>query len=142
MESWATHLITFLIGTATGAAGNYFANKYTDQRRDKEAKKKEIDSIQKIIRIMPELIQEMKKDFNAPEYIAVRELVLLPNKKVAFNGGGIKRFIYYEDEHTDLRGKISILENYDFLTDITPGNAPIFRISEKFWNTVRKLPEI
>jgi hypothetical protein len=30
-------LIGFLFGTATGAAGKYFADKYTDQRKEKEA---------------------------------------------------------------------------------------------------------
>lgn len=32
-------LIGFLVGTATGAAGTYFANKYTDRHREQEAGK-------------------------------------------------------------------------------------------------------
>jgi hypothetical protein len=32
--------IGFLAGTATGAAGTYFGNKYTDERKNKEQQKK------------------------------------------------------------------------------------------------------
>lgn len=41
MESWGAYFLTFLLGVATGAAGNYLALKYTDRRRDSEGSKKE-----------------------------------------------------------------------------------------------------
>jgi hypothetical protein len=137
MEAWGTHLITFLAGTATGAAGSYFASKYTDKRREKEKKKKTISKFKKIKELMPDLIQEMKEDFNNPDLSSVREFVVLPNNRVLFNSTQ-KRFAYFEDQHKDLRGNISVLENNEFIFDVTPGNAPIFRITEEFWELVKK----
>lgn len=137
MESWATHIISFLFGTATGAAGSYFATKYTDRRREKEGKEKAKSTFRKVQEIMPDLIQEMKTDFNNPEFISIREFAILPNDRVIFNSGQ-PRFIYYEEQHNDLKGKVSILENHSFVYDVTPGNAPIYRITEEFWELVKK----
>ncbi len=137
MEAWLTHIISFLAGTATGAAGSYFATKYTDRRREKEGKKKVKNTFQKIQKIMPELIQEMKNDFSNPELITIRELAILPNERVVFNSGQ-RRFVYYEEKHSDLRGKISILENHGFIYDVTPGNTSIYRLTEEFFELVKK----
>ncbi len=87
--------------------------------------------------LMPDLIQEMNVDFNNPEFISARELAILPNKRVSFNSRQ-KRFIYYEEQHNDLKGKIAILENHNFVYDVTPGNTPIYRITEEFWELVKK----
>lgn len=137
MEPWGTHLISFLFGTATGAAGSYFATKYTDKRREKEGEKKVKSTFQKVQEIMPDLIQEMKTDFSNPELTTIRELAILPNKRVIFNSGQ-RRFVYYEDQHNDLKGKVAILENHNFVYDMTPGNTPIYRITEEFWDLVKK----
>lgn len=110
MESWATHFITFLIGVATGAAGDYFAAKYTDRRRDKENKNKTIENFNKAKDRMPDLIKEMKQDFSSHKDDSIREFVILPSKKVIFNSEQ-PRFCYFEDEHQNLKGEISILEN-------------------------------
>jgi len=40
MEDWFSNLVSFLVGAGTGAAGSYFATKYTDKRREKEEDKK------------------------------------------------------------------------------------------------------
>ena len=136
MESWLTHLISFLFGTATGASGSYFATKYTDKRRKNEERNKLKSIFKEIQGIMPELIREMKNDFNDPKSIAIREFAILPNDRVLFNSGQ-SRFIYYENQHSDLRGKVSILENHNFVYDVTPGNTPIFRITEDFWKIVQ-----
>jgi len=139
MEVWGSYFLTFLLGTATGSAGSYFASKYTDKRREKETTRKALTTLKNVQKIMPNLIQEMKEDFNNPELISVREFVVLPNDRVTFNSGGQRRFVYFEDKHEDLRGKISILENHYFIQDVTPGNAPIYRISEEFWELVREV---
>ena len=137
MEAWGSNLISFLVGTATGAAGSYFATKYTDKRREKEGDKQLQNAFQKIKRIMPDLIKEMKVDFNNPGSISVREFAILPNKRVCFNSRQ-PRFIYYEEQHNDLKGKSAILENHNFVYDVTPGNTPIYRITEEFWELVKK----
>lgn len=135
MESWGTYFITFLIGLATGAAGNYFASKYTDRRRDSEDTKKAKDTFKKVKNQMPELISEMKEDFSKNENSSIRELVVLPSNKVKFNSQQ-PRFTYFEDQHQNLKGEITILENHGYILDVTISNAPIYRITEEFWDMV------
>jgi hypothetical protein len=137
MESWATYFITFLIGAATGAVGNYFASKYTDRRRNKDDANKRVKSFNNAKNQMLDLIKEMKEDFSSHKNDAIRELVILPNKRVIFNGDQ-PRFSYFEDEHQNLKGKISVLENLGFVVDVTVSNAPIFRIKEELWDLVLK----
>lgn len=135
MDPFVTHMVTFLAGTATGAAGGYFASKYTDQRRRKESKKEAIETFKKVVVLMPELIREMKKDFCDPDYASVREFAVIPNERVRFNSQQL-RFAYYEDKFVDLKGKVAVLENQGYVVDVTPGNAPIYRITEEFWQHV------
>ncbi len=137
MDPLGTHFLTFLIGVATGAAGNYLAAKYTDKRRDKENAKKLVRSFNRAKDQMPDLIKEMKEDFSKHQNSSICEFVILPNKGVIFNSRQ-PRFIYYEDEHQNLKGKISVLENSGFIVDVTDSNAPIFRITEEFWDLVLK----
>lgn len=135
MESWASYFVTFLIGAATGAAGNYFASKYTDRRRDTENTKKAKDTFKKVKDQMPELISEMKADFTRHENSSIREFVILPSNKVIFNSQQ-PRFFYFETQHQNLKGKIAVLENHGYIIDVTVSNAPIYRITEKFLDFV------
>lgn len=79
---------------------------------------------------MPELIAEMKNDLLQPGEGLIREF-FLSNKGYVLNAGS-KCFVYYEDDHPDLQSKIHILENLGFIIDITPGNAPKYRMTEEF----------
>jgi hypothetical protein len=80
---------------------------------------------------MPALIAEMKKDLEGNQGKFVREFFVMSRRHVL--GGSEKpRFIYYEEDHDNLRGKIDILENHGYVTDVTPGNTPIYRMSEEF----------
>lgn len=135
MESWGEYFITFLIGVATGAAGNYFASKYTDRRRDSDNTKNAKDTFKKVKNQMPELISEMKEDFSKNENSSIREFFVIPSDKVMLNSNQ-PRFIYYENQHQNLKGKIAILENYKYVIDVTISNAPIYRITEEFWDLV------
>jgi hypothetical protein len=110
MESWGTLFVTFLLGVATGAGGNYLASKYTDKRREKEGAKRAKEVFGRVKSQMPELIAEMKADFSKEEDSAIREFVILPNERVLFNSRQ-PRFSYYADRHSNFRGKIAILEN-------------------------------
>lgn len=135
MQDLINYGLTFLLGVATGAAGQYFADKYTDKRRRKEEAKLSKKVFKKVNNIMPELIQEMRSDFKDPESNSVREIVILPNKRVSFNSDR-PRFRYYENEHENLMGKIATLENHGYLYDVTIGSAPIYRITEEFWEMI------
>jgi hypothetical protein len=84
-----------------------------------------------ILRQMPKLIAEMKKDLFTEEGKHVREFFVMSRRHVL--GGSEKpRFCYYEEDHDNLRGQIDILENQGYLTDVTPKNVPIYRMSEEF----------
>ena len=135
MEPWAIPLVSFVVGVATGAAGKYLADKFTDQRRDEAKNKKAKQEFNKIRSQMPELIAEMKADFNRHENDSTREFVILPSDKVTFNSTQ-SRFIYYENQHQNLKGQIDVLENHGYIIDVTFSNAPIYRITEEFWRRV------
>lgn len=87
---------------------------------------------------MPELIAEMKKDFEGEGGKFVREFFVLQKKTHHLGGSSKPRFIYYEEEHENLRGKLDILENHGYITDVTPGNTPIYRMTEDFVRLVRE----
>jgi len=125
-------LIGFLVGTATGAAGTYFANKYTDRRREREAGKRAKKQFLAIKNQMAHLLAEMKADLAGEGGSHVREFFVLPNARVRLGGSEKPRFAYYEDQHENLRGKLDILENAGYIIDVTPNNTPIFRMSEDF----------
>jgi hypothetical protein len=132
-----THVIAFIIGTAAGAAGGYFASRFTDVRRAKESQSALEQQFREVELMMPDLIAEMREDFRDPELRTIRELVVLPNQRVIFNSKQ-KRFAYFEDSHDDLSGKMAVLENHGYIVDVTPGNTPIYRLTEEFVVAVRK----
>jgi hypothetical protein len=48
-------------------------------------------------------------------------------------GGSEKhRFTYFEEDHSNLRGKINVPENHGYVSDVTNGNVPIYGITEAF----------
>jgi hypothetical protein len=101
---WMSSVIGFLVGTVTGAAGKYFADKFTDQRRGNESAKQLKRVFLNIKKQMPELIAEFKTDLAGSKL--TREFFVLPNKEVCSGGSQKHRFVYYEEEHKDLRCKM------------------------------------
>ena len=71
------NLISFLSGIIIGATGSYFGNKYTDRRREQEAKSKEKQQFLEVVGMMPDLISEMKNDLSKPEQKLIREFFSL-----------------------------------------------------------------
>ena len=124
-------LVGFLFGTATGAAGKYFADKYTDQRKAKETTSSERRSFGSLTKRMPDLIATMKLDLMSDGNSLVREFVVLPNERVIFNSSE-PRFIYYEDAVSDLRLKAGLLVDARFATRVSLHETPMFRLSERF----------
>jgi hypothetical protein len=130
-------LIGFLAGTATGAAGKYFADKYTDRRRKKEISSQAKKVFLEIKAQMPELIAEMKKDFVNGKHKFVREFFVVPNERCLI-GSEKPRFVYYVDQHTDLYNKLDMIQRAGFLFDITTGNTPLYCVTEEFIKLLRK----
>jgi hypothetical protein len=80
---------------------------------------------------MPDLIAEIKAGLQGEDGKFVREFFVL-SKNERLGGSEKPRFIIYEEDHDNLRGKIDVLENLRYVVDVTPGNAPIYRMTEEF----------
>jgi len=127
MDTWLSNLVAFLLGTATGAAGTYFADKYTDRRKESEEKSKQRRRFRELRESMPELFEEMNADLSKDPL--VREFAVIPNRRVIFNHS-IPRFTYYEDEHPDLQSKILLIADASFVRDVSVGDTPLYRMNE------------
>lgn len=134
-----THLVAFLVGALSGASGHYLGTKYTEQRHKKEHEIHKRKQFEHVKNIMRKLLEEMLEDVKNDKTKIVREFFILPNKMVGIGGMSKPRFLYYEDEHDNLKGKIDILEENSYVIDVTTGNAPIYRMSEEFVDQLLKL---
>ena len=131
-----SHLATFLGGAAIGCAGQYFADRFTDQRRKQEYRSEAEIEFASIKSDMPKLFAEMAQDLRGDESRSVREFFIAPNRRFPVNNNK-PRFMYYEDEHPHLRVQVDRLEAAGYVDDVTPGNTPIFRMRELFVQLLR-----
>jgi hypothetical protein len=126
-----SHLVAFLGGTAVGAAGKYFADLFTDQRKRQEARAEADASFKKLQRAMSALLDEIKEDLVREADKHIRELVVLPNEHVTFNSDR-PRFAYFESKHVGLKDKLATLASAGYLECVRPGQTPIYRLREHF----------
>jgi hypothetical protein len=87
-------------------------------------------------RLMPGLIREMRNDVRDDATQLVRELALLPHPNTGFNHRK-PRFQYLESEHPRLQLEFDWLEDMGLIVDVTPGNTPIYRMTEEFAGWLR-----
>ncbi len=92
---------------------------------EREAAKMAVSS--KIEQVMPELLEEMRKDLK--EYPLKREFILL-SKSWAYNSGGNPYLAYYYEDHAYLDDKITILCNHRLIVDITYNNVKRYKFTE------------
>ncbi|MEN5347404.1 hypothetical protein ABE599_27135 [Achromobacter mucicolens] len=119
----------FLIGTATGAAGNYIADKYTDVRREKKATKERMKLWRDVEARFPEIIAEMRADFSSSEGRGVRAFfVKESNTLIAFTSE--PSFEYHTDKHPNLRAAVLLLAHHGFVSDMSLGKTPMYRVHE------------
>lgn len=130
-------LITFVLGVFTGAAGKYFADKYTDKRRNKEKETRRHKIFLDLAEKMPNLIKEIQEDLSKPECTVIREFFILPHNRIPFNPSE-KSLLYYEDQHKNLIHNIKLLENNGFFYDVTYTGTPKYRMTEEFVDFVIK----
>lgn len=133
-----SHLVTFLIGTLTGAAGHYLGEKYSDQRREKESARRRTRDFKLLLEKMPALLKEMHGDLQTDSENMVREFFVMPSKGAMIGLADKKRFRYNENEHESLREKLDFLERAGFIDAIRRSNAPIYRLEEHFVELLRK----
>ena len=91
------------------------------------------DTDEELMRSMTALMTEMRSDLTGPDGQFVREFFVLRNHRVVLGGSEKPRFIYYEDDHPNLRNQLDLLEERGLVRDVTPigNNIPIYRITEK-----------
>lgn len=129
-------LVGFLVGTATGASGPYFAELFTDKRREKHARKRISAQWRELESRFPKLISEMRQDASKSGCEGIREFFTL-RRGLQLN---IQEpcFIYRPDDHPDLTAAVRHLEELGYIEDITPGNCPKYRMREALINQLLK----
>ncbi|MCC6357344.1 MAG: hypothetical protein IT450_01260 [Phycisphaerales bacterium] len=130
--------VGFVAGAITGATGTYLGNRFTDRRREREKSSAERKTFAQIRDQMPALLAEMKADLEREDGRMVREFFVLEKRSHRLGGSSKPRFTYYVEEHLQLHGQLEVLENRGYIIDVTPGNTPVFRMTEEFVESVRK----
>jgi hypothetical protein len=125
----------FLLGTLTGAAGMYYGELFTDQRRKKEKARAERQAFDTVCQQMPDLIKEMRDDLTQKPH--VREFFLL-HEGSAFGIKNSDAFVYRASEKHPVRSWAKTLENHGYVQDVTPGNTPKYRMTEEFVGLILK----
>ena len=133
----ATHFGTFLFGAAVGAAGKYFADKYTDERHEKEEKTKLNGKFLEASNLMPALIAQMRKDVKEDASGLVREFAVLNSKNVMFQHSK-KRFDYYFADHPELANMIDRLVASALVKDVNHSSGIIYEMADDFLDFLRK----
>ena len=124
--------VGFLVGSATGAAGTYFGNKYTDKRKQKEQVNETERFFDALWAKHKTLLAEMKEDLLNPDYEFHREFFIL-NKSGIFNHSG-KYLAYYVEDHNNLEQQVKILESHGLVANVTEygKNVQKYQWSELF----------
>ncbi|PKG73494.1 hypothetical protein CXF86_17445 [Shewanella sp. GutCb] len=126
--------VGFLIGTATGACGNYFAAKYTDNRKLKEHRVNQNEVFKSLCIDHPTLLKEMKTDLEDPKEVFQRDFSVA-SKKYSY-GGFHEGYIYYEEEHNELINILKLMSSKNCIVRLSSaggsGTAPRYRFSEWF----------
>ncbi len=122
--------VGFVVGTLTGAAGHYFGEKYTDQRRSKELASYLDKEWANLDKRFPKVIAAMKADVNNPKLANVREFFVKSSRTTVNRSEPC--FEYHTDVHADLSAAITHLEELGYIVDITTGNCQMYRMTEHF----------
>lgn len=78
---------------------------------------------------IPELLEEMRQDLTGNSFC--REFIILSKKWTYCADRNKTLFYYYFEEHSDLRNKLQILENYELIREITYNKVERFVITEE-----------
>ncbi|KPZ65264.1 hypothetical protein AN394_04213 [Pseudoalteromonas sp. P1-26] len=127
--------VGFVVGGFTGAAGTFYGNMFTDQRREQEKTDAERVQWETLKRKFPAIIQEMTKDVNNPEFAGVRTF-FVKSSRSAVNSSE-PYFEYHTDVHLDLQAAILYMQDIGYIQDITPKNCPKFRFYEHFYELLK-----
>jgi hypothetical protein len=122
-------ILSFLVGTATGATGTYYGTKFTEKRKKKESDRAKKNKITNIELKMPELFEEMRKDLKDPKNNLMRNFYLLKrSEKLNTNDHYLA---YHYEDYKDLDDQILLLQDNALITDITEMNVKKYRFNEE-----------
>ena len=79
---------------------------------------------------MPELFAEMRQDLSESPFI--REFITMRKGWLYNSDPNNPIFSYNFDDHENLTGKLTVLENHGLVTEITYNNAKRYTMSEEF----------
>ena len=127
--------VGFLVGGFTGATGTYLGNKFTDIRRSKENTTLEDEQWDNLMSRFPVLIQEMIEDVKNPDFIGARNFFITESDSIINKAE--PAFEYHTDVHPELNAAILYLEDIGYIQDITPGNCPMYRFFEHFYERLK-----
>lgn len=130
-------LVIFATGLFAGIFGTFIACRLSaksNRRKESNEKERELSAV---IAKMPGLISEIKDDLSSSEMNGCRDFSISQSKSVV---SAIKApsFVYYEDEHKDLTGKVKLLENEGLVCGITLGDCRVYKFEEEFVKRVLK----
>lgn len=131
-----THLVAFLAGTAAAMAGQYMADRFTDQRRKNEALAHAKGTFKHVFAAAPKLISELKSEMSLPVNAQVQEFVVLANMGIVFESDR-RRLRILESDHPDLYNQISLMQEAGLLRKNLETAAPIYRMSTEFIATLK-----
>lgn len=126
-----SYLLTFLGGTAVGAAGTYVADRLTDQRRKKEAVSEAKSRFSMLERQMPDFFAEIRQHLADKPQLTIREFVVLQSEGNMFNHPH-PRFEYYESKHPAISNFVAMLVEAEFVQVVRATSTPIYRLREHF----------
>jgi len=122
-------LTGFLLGTATGAAGRYLADRSTDQRRRRESQAQALNQLASIRARASELLAEIEADLRKSPHL--RELILLPNERMQYTHAQ-DRVVIYEESQPKARSQLTLLEGIGYIEQVSNGDFPLYRLRESF----------
>lgn len=127
--TWAvvSYFASFGLGFLVGVFTKFLADWLTDKRREYEIKKASKAALEKLEKLIPELIAEMRKDVR--DNPQCRDFILLESEGSYF---GQVRLRYYVSTHKTLLEQVTALETKGFVECIWDGETPVYRMSERF----------
>jgi hypothetical protein len=127
--------VGFVVGGFTGAAGTFYGNKFTDQRRRKENTKAEFNQWESLKLKFPTIIEEMIEDVKNPDFAGVRTF-FIKCSRTSVNKSE-PSFEYHTDIHPELNAAILYMQDLGYIEDITPKNCPKYQFYEQFYDLLK-----
>jgi len=131
IPSWAYFVATYVLGIISGAFASSLGESLNERRRRRQLKR-DADQEWKLIESKyTELIAEMREDMSNPKNRHTR-IFFVKSSKTSIGSSNEPAFEYHTDKHSNIYAAVADLEARDYIRDITPGNCPMYRMSENF----------